>query len=209
MASAANYFSIWSALLAAAISPGPSFLTVSRIAVARSRLDGLAAAAGMGLGGLLFAMLALAGLTSLLTQFRWLDVALKVLGGGYLIYIGVQSWRHASLPLTMALQLPGESCVWRSFRSAFLVQVSNPKTIVVYASIFASLLPATVPLSFVATLPLGVFIVETGWYSVVALGFSSERPRSIYALGKTLIDRSVGVLMAGLGVRLIGLAHFR
>ncbi|OHV78667.1 LysE family translocator [Rhizobium sp. LCM 4573] len=209
MADTTIFISILSALLAAAISPGPSFLTVSRISVACSRGDGLAAAVGMGLGGLIFSWLALMGLTSLLSQFRWLDVALKVLGGGYLVYMGLQSWRHARLPLVMAAAGPAERSAWRSFRSAFLVQISNPKTIVVYASIFASLLPTVVPPFFLATLPFGVFFVEFGWYSLVALGFSSDRPRAIYASGKALIDRSVGVMMAGMGVRLIGLADFR
>lgn len=42
---------ILGALLVGAISPGPSFVLVSRIAVKMSRKDGLAAALGMGIGG--------------------------------------------------------------------------------------------------------------------------------------------------------------
>lgn len=69
------------ALLAGVVSPGPSFVQVARIAVSRSRADRLAAAAGMGLGALVFAALALAGLHALLTAVPGLYVALKVLGG--------------------------------------------------------------------------------------------------------------------------------
>ncbi|MDS7595444.1 LysE family transporter [Agrobacterium tumefaciens] len=205
----AIYVSILSALLAAAISPGPSFLTVSRISLSRSRVDGLAAAMGMGLGGCFFSVLALVGLTSLLSQFRWLDVALKVLGGAYLVYIGIHSWRNARMPLPATVVASAEKTVWLSFRSAFLVQVSNPKTIVVYASIFASLMPSAAPMEFLISLPIGVFLIETGWYTVVAVAFSSSRPRALYASMKTLIDRTVGVLMAGLGLRLLSLAHLR
>ncbi|MDK1386487.1 LysE family transporter [Sinorhizobium sp. 8-89] len=207
MSYAAIYISIMSALLAAAISPGPSFLTVSRISASRSRNDGLAAAAAMGLGGCLFSVLALAGLTSLLSRFQWLDLVLKLLGGGYLVYIGIQSWRHADSPLPSTIVRSGRRSIWDSFRSAFLVQVSNPKTIVVYASVFASLLPVGTPTELIAAIPFGVFAVEASWYALVALGFSSHRVRSAYASAKRLIDRSVGILMAGLGVRLIGLAH--
>ncbi|MBP1881856.1 LysE family translocator [Sinorhizobium mexicanum] len=207
MSYVAIYISILSALLAAAISPGPSFLTVSRISASHSRSDGLAAAAAMGLGGCLFSVLALAGLTSLLSRFQWLDVVLKLLGGGYLVYIGIQSWRHASSPLPRTTATSGGKSIWRSFRSAFLVQVSNPKTIVVYASVFASLLPAETPTEFIATIPIGVFMIETGWYALVALGFSSHHVQGAYDSAKRLIDRSVGILIAGLGVRLIGLAH--
>ncbi|MGO6906141.1 LysE family transporter, partial [Rhizobium ruizarguesonis] len=72
MSSAGIFISIVAALAVGAMSPGPSFVVVSRIAISRSRLDGLAAAFGMGAGGVVFAVLALAGLTALLSQFEWL-----------------------------------------------------------------------------------------------------------------------------------------
>src|ERR1700752_3666709 len=76
MSSAAILTSIFAALMVGAVSPGPSFVVVSRIAISRSRLDGLAAAFGMGVGGVIFGILALAGLTALLTQFEWLYLVL-------------------------------------------------------------------------------------------------------------------------------------
>jgi hypothetical protein len=75
MSSLSVLLSIVATLSIGAMSPGPSFVLVSRIAVSRSRVDGLAAAIGMGLGGVLFSMLALAGLTALLSQFGWLPGA--------------------------------------------------------------------------------------------------------------------------------------
>jgi len=54
------------AILIGAISPGPSFVLVARTAIAVSRLDGLAAAAGMGVGASFFAAAALAGLHAVL-----------------------------------------------------------------------------------------------------------------------------------------------
>ncbi len=53
-----SILSILGALSIGAMSPGPSFVMVVRVSVAASRRDGLAAALGMGFGGLLFAALA-------------------------------------------------------------------------------------------------------------------------------------------------------
>ena len=53
---------ILATLTAGVVSPGPSFLLVARAAVASSRSDGLAAAVGMGAGGVVFAAAALFGL---------------------------------------------------------------------------------------------------------------------------------------------------
>jgi len=203
MSSLSVFLSIAAALSIGAMSPGPSFVMVSRIAVSRSRIDGLAAALGMGLGGVVFSILALAGLTALLSQFEWLYLALKVAGGIYLIYIAFRIWRGASDPLDMGEAALGTRAVGRSFMSAFLTQISNPKTIVVYASIFAALLPQSIPIGLIVAIPIGVFAVEAGWYTIVAYAFSARHPRRVYLSAKAWIDRLAGTVMAGLGLQLV------
>lgn len=54
-----------------AMSPGPSFVVVARIAVTGSRADGFAAALGMGVGGLFFGCLAAFGLHVVLMHTAW------------------------------------------------------------------------------------------------------------------------------------------
>jgi hypothetical protein len=121
MSATAIFFSILGALLIGAISPGPSFVLVSRIAVTASRLDGLAAALGMGLGGAIFGTLALVGLTALLLQVEWLHFILKIVGGAYLVYLGVRMWQGASEPLASSevVSFQGKSR-FRSFVLALL-----------------------------------------------------------------------------------------
>jgi threonine/homoserine/homoserine lactone efflux protein len=203
MSSVAILASIFAALVIGAMSPGPSFVVVSRIAVSRSRFDGLAAAVGMGVGGVFFSLLALAGLTALLTQFEWLYLVLKLAGGGYLVYIAYRIWRGAAEPLETSGAIEGRSSLGRSFSAALLTQVSNPKTIIVYASIFAAFMPKVVPVAVIVGLPIGVFAIEAGWYAIVALLFSSYRPRQAYLAAKSWIDRTAGLVMGGLGLRLI------
>jgi len=203
VSSASIFLSIIAALSIGAMSPGPSFVLVSRISMSRSRLDGLAAALGMGIGGVAFSMLALAGLTALLSQFEWLYVALKVAGGIYLVYIALMIWRGASKPIQVGDAGTDNRALLRSFATALFTQISNPKTIVVYASIFAALLPKTVPLGLFLAVPVGVFLVEAGWYAVVALAFSARHPRRLYLAAKAWIDRLAGTVMAGLGVQLV------
>jgi threonine/homoserine/homoserine lactone efflux protein len=204
MSATAVLFSILGALLIGAISPGPSFVLVSRIAVTASRLDGLAAALGMGVGGAIFATLALAGLTALLLQVEWLYFILKIVGGAYLVYLGVRMWLGASEPLGSSEPAGFQSRARsRSFVVALLTHISNPKAAVFYASIFAALLPASPPTWLLLILPPSIFLIEAGWYAVVALLFSSKRPRAIYLGSKHWIDRVAGAVMGALGVRLI------
>ena len=67
-----SVLSIAGAIALGAMSPGPSFIMVARTAVASSRTDGLAAALGMGVGGVLFASVALLGLHAVLSAVPWL-----------------------------------------------------------------------------------------------------------------------------------------
>jgi threonine/homoserine/homoserine lactone efflux protein len=96
--------SILGTLLIGAISPGPSFVLVARTAVAASRRDGLAAALGMGVGGVVFGGLALLGLSAVLTQVPWLYAGFKLLGGLYLAYLAVRLWRGAARPIAAGLR---------------------------------------------------------------------------------------------------------
>ena len=190
---------ILAALAVGTVSPGPSFVMVARTAAAQSRRDGVAAALGMGLGGFLFALLALLGLQAVLAAVPALYAALKILGGLYLAWLGWRIWRAARLPLDVsaAPAPPG-----RAFLLGLATQVSNPKTALVYASVFAAFLPPQYSIGFAATLLLLIFLIEAGWYTLVALALSAEQPRAAYLRGKRWVDRMAGGVLILLGAKL-------
>jgi threonine/homoserine/homoserine lactone efflux protein len=188
------------AITLGAMSPGPSFVLVARTSVARSRADGLAMALAMGVGGVLFALLALAGVQVVLATVPVLYGILKVLGGVYLVYLAWMLWRHAAEPIELA---KAGTTSQRAFWLGLATQVSNPKTAVVYASVFVSLLPKEMPLWAMLVLPLVIFCIEAGWYSMVALALSSPAPAAAYLRWKRWIDRAAGGVMGLLGVKLV------
>jgi threonine/homoserine/homoserine lactone efflux protein len=192
------------ALAVGVVSPGPSFVMVARLAVATSRANGLAAAFGMGAGGVVFAVAALLGLQAVLLAVPSVYVALKVLGGLYLCYLGFRIFQSAKVPL--AVEAPGQgnaTSLTRSLWLGFTTQVSNPKTAIVYASVFAAFLPGTFSPLFAAALLLVIFVIEAGWYAVVATLLSSSGPKRAYLSYKAWVDRAAGVVMIGLGLKLI------
>lgn len=200
---------IAAAIAVGAASPGPSFIMVARTAVSASRIDALFAALGMGIGGLAFACLSLIGLNGLLIAVPSLYLVLKVAGGLYLAYLGIRIWLGARQPL--ATGDADQSNVARSRTRAFLLalttQLSNPKAAIIYASVFAAFLPPTPSLAFNLGVANVVFVIETGWYALVALVLSSEGPRLAYLRFKTWIDRAAGGVMVALGIRLAASAR--
>ncbi|TAM04448.1 MAG: LysE family translocator [Paraburkholderia sp.] len=195
--------SILAAILLGAMSPGPSFVLVARSSIALSRRDGVATALGMGAGAICFAGVALAGLYTVLSTVEWLYMGLKIAGGAYLLYIASRIWRGASQPFTVGSAKTAASRPGKSFWVGLTTQLSNPKTAIAYGSIFVALLPQHPPVWCYFALPPFVFIIETGWYTVVALCFSSQRPRELYLRARRWIDRTAAVAIGALGLRLI------
>ncbi len=195
---------IGSALAVGAVSPGPSFIVVARNSIALSRRHGMATACGMGLGAGTFAVLALLGVHAVLTAVPLAFWALKIVGGIYLLYLGYLIFSGAKAPLQV--NTDGQVApisLRRAFFGGLATQLSNPKTAIVFASVFSALLPASIPLWFYLALPLIALAVDGGWYLLVAYLLSAEAPRQAYLKFKTAIDRAAGSVMGLLGLKLV------
>jgi threonine/homoserine/homoserine lactone efflux protein len=199
------------ALLAGVLSPGPSFVMAARTAVAKSREDGLVLSLGLALGAASIAALCLGGLHAVLIAVPLLYSALKLAGGLYLAYMAWNIWKGAPQPLHLSEVATGAIAaprnLWASFRLGLLTSVSNPKTAVVYGSVFAALLPSHFPLMGSVMVTSGAFLMEFAWYAIVVLVLSSPAPRAAYMRGKTAIDRIAAGVMGLLAARLISTAH--
>ncbi len=189
----------------AVASPGPSFLFISHTAATRSRGAGVVASFAMGWGGLIWAAAALFGLQALLMQFVWLEIAVRLAGAAYLIYLGVRLMlsRRDANPIDAPLAAPVESgSAAKLFGNALLLQLSNPKVIVFFGSIFAVLLPTGAP-AWVGYAALAiVFVNEFWWYSLVSVVFSTGPARRFFDRWKIWINRVAGGVLALLGIRL-------
>lgn len=196
---------ISTALAMGAASPGPSFVMVARTAASSTSANGLCAALGMGIGGLTFAIASLLGLHGLFLAVPSLYWIFKVVGGLYLAYLGVRIFRGANEGLVADVpeQELGSAAPMRFVVLGFGTQLSNPKTAIVYASVFAAFLPANATLAFNLTVASLVFFVEAGWYSLVAVVLSSTGPRTAYLRLKAWVDRVAGGIMVALGLKLV------
>lgn len=191
--------------LLAAASPGPTFLLVTRTAVAGSRRLALVAALAAAVGALIWATAALLGLQALLAKFEWLYLGLRVAGGIYLVYLGIQLVRHAGkgeISVAEAGTTPEPLSAMRTFRTVLMVQLSNPKVAVFFGSVFLTLLPPDAPSWTNVAVPAIVFVDEFAWYALVALLFSGDLVRTGYRRARVWIERLTGGVLAALGLRL-------
>ncbi|WP_313353612.1 LysE family translocator [Kosakonia cowanii] len=190
------------AILFGAMSPGVSFLLVARTAMSSSRRAALSVAAGMGFGAFIFAVIALAGLHTLLTLIPSLYTGLKLAGGCYLLWLALKMFRRPSNRFNDLTETE-EVSASKAFMTGVFTQISNPHTALVFASIFSAALSKNIQPVMYIILPTMAFVIDVLWYAVVACLLSTHGPRQAYIKYRKFIDKLSGGIMALLGIRLL------
>ena len=185
-----------------AISPGPNFVIVSSTAMRVSRKAGLLSGLGLAGASLTWTLLAISGLGLLLSHAAWVYQVVRVVGALYLIYIGGKMVLGARKPLNLSIS-GRQITPWEAMRKAYLVSMSNPKSVAFYGSIFALMVPRSAPLWFYCAIVAVAAVVSASWYCTVALLFSKDAVRQRFARVKTAAETVMGICLVGLGGRLI------
>lgn len=184
------------------LSPGPAvFATIARainLGLGRTYLF----IAGIVVADFVFALLAMLGLATLISQYEPAFIALKIGGGLYLIYLGYKAWRSSAAMRQQASAAPEKG--WKIFLSGFLLTASNPKDLL----FFVSFLPAFVDLKQITpeTLILpALLIVLTfiGTLSVYALGAFKVREWLKNEKSVLWLNRLAAVTMTLVGIAVL------
>jgi threonine/homoserine/homoserine lactone efflux protein len=186
---------------AAVVSPGPNFAFVSRLAIAAPKRVAFAACFGIALAATCYAILSMTGLALVIKKIAWLVSAVQIAGGSYLIYLGVTAW----LSSVKGQHETSERRVnfGRGLRSGFFAQLSNPKAIAFFLSLYAVAVPSDTAPWAKAMILAGGFILELGWYSTVTTLLSQGPARAFYDKFARWIERALGTVLAGFGFGLI------
>jgi threonine/homoserine/homoserine lactone efflux protein len=193
------------AALILAVTPGPGIFYVVGRTWAAGRRDGLASSLGTMLGGFVHITACVIGISALVMASAAAFSVLKIVGGVYLIYLGIQTWRQASRE-TLAMPDAARTGPWRALRQGVVVEATNPKT----AAFFLAFIP-----QFIVTanghvaaqfLLLGVIsvLLNTGADLLAVMGAAKLHERLLHRPGLFRgLRQASGVLMASLGVGLL------
>ena len=121
----------------------------------------------MGFGAFIFAVIALAGLHTLLTLIPSLYTGLKLAGGCYLLWLALKMFRRPSNRFNDLTETE-EVSASKAFMTGVFTQISNPHTALVFASIFSAALSKNIQPVMYIILPTMAFVIDVLWYAVVA-----------------------------------------
>ncbi|MFD6202151.1 LysE family translocator [Streptomyces rubiginosohelvolus] len=198
--------------------PGADFTVVVRNALA-SRIAGLASALGVAGGLLVHTALAVAGLAAVLVTMSVLFRTVQLLGGAYVLYLGLSALYAIRRPAQDGSgtpsgapegapedepERPAPREFGRALRQGFLTNALNPKAPVLFLSLLPQFVPdGSPPLPRTLLLAALVVVLALIWFPAVALlvdrlGRWLRRPRTARA-----IEGGSGVALTGLGLALV------
>lgn len=197
------------AFLAAALvltaTPGPDNLMVLGMGMSRGRRAGVAFGLGCALGCLSHTLLAVVGVSALVAASPLAFGLLKAVGGAYLVWMGVQAWRHAG---RVAPGSATGAARWltRLFGQGLVANAINPKVVLFFLAFLPQFVqPAQGPvplqlglLGLLFTAQAALLFGALGWFSGSVGAWLNRRP----AVGPWL-DRLAGTVFVGLGLRML------
>lgn len=189
--------------LLAVLSPGPDFAMVIRNSVSAGRQAGLLTALGIGTGIFVHVAYSLLGIGLIVSQSVWLFSLLKLLAGGYLLFIGIKAL--GAKPQTAGVPpIPAQSAVspTKAFTQGFITNGLNPKATLFFLSLFTLVISPHTPLIIQAGYGLYLALATALWFTLVAVLFSHDRIRHAFARMGHWFDRAMGAVLVGLGLHL-------
>lgn len=195
------------ASVAIILIPGPSVMFVIARAVAWGRVTAVLTALGNALGMLLLSVFIAVGLGPLLQKSELLLVLVQVLGGIYLIHLGIDAYRHRREHADDMIKIEEvKPSNFQILRQGFTVGALNPKALVFFSAVFPQFVDADFGSITIQLLIFGIifavlsFLLDGMWGLLVG----SSRDWFVTSKNRLVVLRVIGaVVMMGLGIGVI------
>jgi threonine/homoserine/homoserine lactone efflux protein len=188
------------------VIPGPSVLFVIGRALAHGRRTAMATVLGNVLGSYLLVVAVALGVGALVERSAVVFTTVKLAGAAYLVYLGVQAFRHRGRLRLVAAETGGERVGGGDLRTAFegvVVGATNPKGIVFFAAVLPQFVDHAAGGVAGQMLVLGLVPIAIGLVTDTLWGLGAAAARSWFARSErrlSMVGGAGGFAMIGLGV---------
>lgn len=188
--------------LLAAVSPGPDFVMTVRNSFCYSRRSGIYTSIGISLGLGVHLCYCAAGIGYLISSSVVLFSIIKLLGAGYLIYMGIGSILAKESKLEISdKQADTDLTRMQAFRMGFLTNVLNPKATLFFLSLFTLVIGNATPLYIIAIISFIIIATALIWFIIVSIFFTKQSVRRLFLKYERSINRTLGGFLILLGAK--------
>ena len=197
-----TWFAFFVASWIIAVSPGSGAVLSMSHGLSYGVRKTSATIIGLQLGLLLILLIAGAGVGSLLMASELAFNAVKIVGAGYLIYLGISQWRSGGSPLAAQEAVP-EASLKKRVLMGFLTNATNPKGIIFMVAVLPQFMTTSRPLApQLAILAVTMLAVDTTVMHGYAAGASALRGLMRSARAMRNQNRVFGGLLMAVGTGL-------
>jgi len=184
------------------LTPGPNMAYLAALSLARGRVPGFVATAGVAAGLAVHAILAALGAGVLIQKFSFIYEALRWIGVGYLLFLAWEGWQ------TQAETSPGRadlrSAAGPLFLRGFLSNIFNPKSIIFFVSVVprfvemdAGALAIPIQMTVLGSLYVGI---ATMVHATIVMMAVQLKPWLIDGQRRDITRRTLSVALASVAV---------
>ena len=183
------------------LSPGPNMLAVASVSISKGRRAGVATSLGLASGGLVWATLTILGAATVFELFPSAVLAFRLMGASYLIWLGLKYLRNAKSGQGAVMPLAKVDYTnWAAFRTGFIVNMTNPKAMLFFSSVFAAFIPASAPFWVWCVILLFSQTQAFVQHCITVWLFSTDAVMSRMQKGQRRVNAVIGTLYCGLGI---------
>lgn len=197
-----NLPAILLAALIAVASPGPATMALAGTAMASGRRAGLALAAGITTGSLIWSVTAALGLSTMMLTHAWVMELVRYAGAGYLLFLAfkaarsaLSSWQAA----TKALAGPGPAL----YVKGLMLHLTNPKAILFFGALYSLGVPQGSSAQGLALVVAAVGLQSALVFHGYALAFSTQRMGRLYLRLRRWFEGVFAVAFGLAGLKLL------
>ncbi len=193
----------------ALLSPGPDFVLIVKSAIKNDSKDAMGVALGITTANAVYISLCLIGVGSILAASAPVMITLKIIGGLFLLYLGVQALRarkhsYSQLHISDSATLNIVSTTFlKEFVAGFMSGIFNPKNLLFYLSLFTVVLTPEVSLTFKLGLGIWMTIVVLVWDAAVIFLLSNRKVRAKFTQAAYYIDKVTGAVLGIIGIIIV------
>ena len=196
-------FFLWSQFalvcLLGAMSPGPSLALIIRNSISYSRMSGIIASVAHGLGICVYATVTVIVLEFILRNSETIFFVIQICGSLFLVILGL----IFILKKNNEKQIETSQIHSSSFAQGFIIAIINPKILIWFTAIYSQFIDINATFLNKTILVLTPSIIDTVWYSLVAILVTGYGLKEILNKNKFVIQKIIGILLILIAFSLI------
>ncbi len=186
----------------ALLSPGADFIYIVNSAINNKAKVAIGASLGIALSNAFYITLCLFGYATIFSQSNLLISGIKIIGGIYLLYLGIHILKSKSNNLAVKTIVTNKSTFKKELYRGFYLSFLNPKISIFYISLFTLVVnkntPWKIQLFYGIWMALFVFIWDT--LLIFLLNIKSIKKK---ILSFTNLEKILGSLLIIIGIGLL------